>query len=46
MAWQVDGSGSIEAKELRPLVQMVVPNPNPKIVEDMVASLDINQVSS
>jgi len=41
--FDVDGSGSIEAKELRPLVQMVVPNPNPKIVEDMVASLDINQ---
>ena len=41
--FDVDGSGAISSKELRPLVQMAVRNPSPELVDDMVASLDINK---
>ena len=34
-----DGSGSIDAKELEGLVQMLVPNPAPTIVREMIAEV-------
>ena len=37
-----DGSGTISAKELEGLVQMLVPNPHPGLVLDMVRELDQN----
>jgi len=37
-----DGSGTISAKELEGLVQMVYPNPNPLLVNEMVRELDMN----
>lgn len=44
--FDVDGSGSIDSKELRSLVQMVMPNPSPKLVEEMVSSLDLDNDGS
>jgi len=38
-----DGSGSIDAKELEGLVQMLVPNPAPTIVREMIAELDMDR---
>lgn len=41
--FDVDGSGSIDAKELRPVVEMVMPNHDQVVLDEMVASLDINK---
>mmetsp|Transcript_2014 Transcript_2014/g.5671 ORF Transcript_2014/g.5671 Transcript_2014/m.5671 type:complete len:327 (-) Transcript_2014:738-1718(-) len=38
-----DGSGSIDAKELRPVVTMVLPNYDPALIDEMVEQLDINR---
>jgi len=38
-----DGSGSISVKELKGLVEMLVPNPLPTLVAEMIAELDINR---
>ena len=40
--FDADGSGSIDAKELEGLVQMLVPNPTPGLVKDMMRELDSN----
>jgi calmodulin len=37
-----DGSGTISSKELEGLVQMLVPNPSPTIVSEMIRELDMD----
>lgn len=41
--FDVDSSGTIDAKELRPVVTMVAPNLNEDAIAEMVASLDLNK---
>jgi len=40
--FDADGSGSISSTELEGLVKMLVPNPSPHIVQEMVRELDMN----
>lgn len=37
-----DGSGTISSKELEGLVQMLVPNPSPTIISEMIRELDMD----
>ena len=41
--FDVDGSGTIDSKELEGLIQMIIPNPHPMLVQEMVAELDTNK---
>ena len=40
--FDADASGTIDAKELEGLVQMLVPNPHPALVREMQRELDVN----
>merc|ERR1712216_185409 len=41
--FDVDGSGTIDSKELEGLIQMIIPNPHPMLVQEMVTELDTNK---
>jgi len=41
--FDADGSGAIDSKELGGLIQMIVPNPHPQMVAEMVRDLDANK---